>query len=153
MGTRTGAQIRSHAQKYYNKKSKHHNGANKEAPSKTANQPSPPPAKSPPTKDSLLHDKILSHITVVESLQRTLRRLDHSPNDFLAHIELTQGERLCEMISADARKALPLAESMPELHTLLADLASKLNSIYTAIVRQSPRLREKSCCRYLGDLL
>eukprot|EP00826_Nyctotherus_ovalis_P009576 TRINITY_DN12531_c0_g6_i2.p1 TRINITY_DN12531_c0_g6~~TRINITY_DN12531_c0_g6_i2.p1 ORF type:complete len:163 (+),score=41.36 TRINITY_DN12531_c0_g6_i2:69-557(+) len=155
MGTRTGAQIRSHAQKYYNKKNKHHNGANKGAPPKATEESSPLPAKSAPTstKDSPLYSKILSHITIVESLQRILHSIDHSPKDFLAHIELTQGEKLCEMISADARKALPLAESTPELHTLLADLVGKLNSIHGTIFDQSPRLKEKSYYRYLADLL
>jgi len=151
--TRTGAQIRSHAQKYYNKKNKHFNNHNKETCIKEVQEVVDLSVETVPVKGSLLYEKILSHIKVVESLQRMYKTLINNPNDILAHIELTQGERLCEAISTDVKKVLPMAEKVPELEAMLLDLIGKVNNVHELILEMSPQLKETNYYKYLADLL
>lgn len=152
MKTRTGAQIRSHAQKYYNKKNKHSNNLAKEASIEEVQEVVELPIKRR-VEDSLSYDKMLNHIKVVESLQRVFNQLEYNPNDTLAHIELMQGEKLCETIAAEAKELLPTASKIPELHKLLTELIGKLNTVYELIFTLSPQLKEKNYFRYLADLL
>ncbi len=172
--TRNGAQIRSHAQKYFNKLNKSVNGP-KPAPSHNhkseggdaaeaheksvlaAAVPTPFPVVPKvivPPSDPATFAELSRHIEVVDSLIRVLQSLQPAPeNDPLAELKLTQGEILLDKISDMVQQIAAKAHAALDLQKLFAELIAKIKTAYGLINDVSPVLDQEKYCKYLASFL
>ena len=168
--TRTGAQIRSHAQKYFNKVNRVPNKSPAAKPpadtpvlpplpvSAPVSVPSILPTRAPvpnpfiPPSDPVFYERLCTHTEVVDSLMRIFQALKDLPEaDPLADLKLTRGEELLNRILASIQKPSP--PNAMDLHNKWMALIQKIKEVSEVINQISPMLERERYCKHLTEIM
>jgi len=145
VGTRTSAQVRSHAQKYYNK-------INKTSKPPSDQQTNRVVEFQPITKPNLdLKSKLTMHTEMVTSIQEALLELNQSLDNPLRDIKLRHSEELLNIIAEEAKETLAMAKIVPELHELSKNLMERIKAVNGTLSELCPYLKNKNSFKYLAE--
>ncbi len=171
IGTRTGAQIRSHAQKYFNK-------INKEQPTLKADRSlsqgapdskclpdivpnvaelkvdMPPPPQEPAQISPILQEyttELSQHRELLDSARRILSGLKSS--DPLFAVKLTQGEELLKKLHAWALELYQKLGRAKDLREACSRHLSSINEVFVLIKEISPDLKDVKYSGYLCKIM
>ncbi len=176
IGTRTGAQIRSHAQKYFNKLNKDQAAAQNAEKSQSQGQADPKPAlngqpdvqdrksSSQSQKETLpthtplalqeYGTELTQHRELIESAQRVLTDLKTAKDaDPLFAVKLNRGEELLNRLQVAVYELLLRARDMPDVRAACAKNAQSINDTLAVLREVSPELKDAKYSGYLHKIM